>query len=94
MMSIRQVVNRSTHERMISGAEYSLKAISIITGIHANTLHGRLRGKDEFTDHELRTIDLSKTSPARRRREGVAGSIKRLETEADRLSSQFLRGKL
>jgi hypothetical protein len=93
-MPIRQVVNRSTHERMISGDSYSLKAISIITGIHHNTLHGRLRGKDELTDHELRTIDLSKCNPERRRRSGVPSNIKRLETKADELSSQFLRGKL
>ena len=94
MMPVRQVVNRSTHERMISGAEYSLKAISIITGIHHNTLHGRLRGKDELTDHELRAIDVAKCNPERRRREGVPSTIKRLETKADELSSKFLRGKL
>ena len=93
-MSIRQIVNRSTHERMISGAEYSLKAISIITGIHFNTLHGRLVGKDAFTNHEIRAVDASQMSPEKRRKAGLGSTWPEFETKAEAYSAKFLRGKL
>jgi len=90
-MSIRQILNRSTHERMISGDSYSLSAISTITGIHQNTLHGRLRGKSEFTDHDLRVADITRS---RTRRKSSPNMFLRLESDADRLSQKYLRGAL
>ncbi len=94
MMSIRQIVNRSTHERMISGAEYSLKAISIITGLNANTLNGRLIGKDAFTDHEIRVASSSSMSPEKRRKRGVGSSWPEFQTKSEAYSAKFLRVKL
>ena len=94
MMSVRQIVNRSTHERMISGAEYSLKAISIITGVHFNTLHGRLVGKDAFTDHEIRAVDASQMSPEKRRKAGLGSTWPEFQTKNEAYSAKFLRVKL
>ena len=93
-MSVRQIVNRSTHERMISGAEYSLKAISIITGVHFNTLHGRLVGKDAFTDHEIRAVDASQMSPEKRRKAGLGSTWPEFQTKNEAYSAKFLRVKL
>tara|TARA_R110002153_G_scaffold136903_1_gene286901 strand:- start:7761 stop:8000 length:240 start_codon:yes stop_codon:yes gene_type:complete len=79
---------------MISGAEYSLKAISIITGVHFNTLHGRLVGKDAFTDHEIRAVDASQMSPEKRRKAGLGSTWPEFQTKNEAYSAKFLRVKL
>lgn len=93
-MSIRQLVNQSTHENMVAGAEYSIKAISIITGIHANTLHGRLIGKGVVTNHELRVTDASNMSPEKRKKRGVGSSWPEFQNKNEAYSAKFLRVKL
>ena len=94
MMSVRQLVNRSTHKRMIAGDEYSLKAISIITGLHPNTLHGRVIGKDAFTDHEIRVASSTSMSPEKRKKRGVGSSWPEFQTKNEAYSAKFLRVKL
>ena len=90
----KHVINKSNHDRLVAGAGYSIRALSLITGINTNTLSNRLLGKDEFTDYDIRTIDVSKSAAQRSKRAQGDSPWPRLESGADKLSSKFLRAKL
>lgn len=90
-MGAKVFVNRSSHNGMQWGVGYTAEAIGRVTGIHKNTLRARLKDKDELTDHELR--DVIVTRPRAKRRSNYDMFL-RLETDADRLSQKYLRGKL
>jgi hypothetical protein len=90
-MGAKVFVNRSSHSGMQWGVSYTAEAIGRVTGIHKNTLRARLKDKDELTDHELRDVIVTRPRAKRRR---SCDMFLRLETDADRLSQKYLRGKL
>tara|TARA_B110000503_G_scaffold28307_1_gene45403 strand:+ start:694 stop:999 length:306 start_codon:yes stop_codon:yes gene_type:complete len=78
------------HERLVTGAKYTIPEMSIIVGIHEKTMHSRMRGKLEFTNEEVKPKQdmFGGNNPARK------GLYDRLETEDMKLSDKWMRIKL
>ena len=90
MRQTKELIFSGEHPRLITGARYSVYAIAIITGISNATLYRRLKGRDEVTEWDI--------TPASERNPGRYGKqarerprFNKLESEADRLSSSWLR---
>jgi len=90
MRKTKELVFTGEHPRLITGAEYTLYAVSLITGMSNATLYRRLQGKDEITDWDI--TPASERNPARYGKQARERSqFNKLESEADRLSSSWLR---
>ena len=76
------------HERLVTGAHYTIPALHIITKINTSTLHSRLRNKKEFTTRDVRPSGPPITGPLAKRREELEN---RLETRHMRESDKWLR---
>ena len=53
MRQTKELVFSGEHPRLITGASYSVYAVSLITGISSATLYRRLKGRDEVTDWDI-----------------------------------------
>tara|TARA_R110000796_G_scaffold7861_5_gene26517 strand:- start:671 stop:976 length:306 start_codon:yes stop_codon:yes gene_type:complete len=78
------------HDRLVTGATYTITEMAIIVGINDKTMHSRMKGKCEFTDKEVRAKQdmFGGNNPAR------TGLYDRLETTDMKLSDKWLRVKL
>ena len=76
------------HERLVTGAHYTIPALHIITKINTSTLHSRLRYKKEFTERDVRPSGPPITGPLAKRREEAEN---RLENKEMRESDKWLR---
>jgi len=76
------------HERLVTGAHYTIPALHIITKINTSTLHSRLRNKKEFTTRDVRPSGPPIIGPLAKRREEAEN---RLETRHMRESDKWLR---
>jgi len=74
---IRMYTNKTTHERLVIGAQYSMKQLSMITKIAHGTLHNRFGYADVVTDADLRIPHRATIWPL-------------LETKSDKLSASWL----
>ena len=74
---IRMYTNQTTHERLVIGAQYSMKQLSLITRIAHGTLHNRFGYADVVTDADLRIPHRAPIWPL-------------LETKGDKLSASWL----
>ena len=90
MRQTKELTFSGEHPRLITGASYSVYAIAIITGISNATLYRRLKGREEITEWDI--------TPAHERNPERYGNkarersqFNKLESEADRLSSSWLR---
>ena len=76
--------NESKHPRLLAGGMYTAKQIAIITGVHVNTIYGRLgRGNRNSVILDKHLVDTRETQlwPV-------------LETKADKLSAEWLNRRL
>ena len=90
MRQIKELIFTGEHLRLITGASYSIYAVSLITGMSNATLYRRLKGKDEITDWDI--TPASERNPERYGNKARERSrFNKLESEADRLSSSWLR---
>ena len=80
-MRSRTYINRSTCERMIHGATYSLAEIALITDMAKTTLHNRFGFAESFSDHEIRSPDRGFVWPL-------------METAGAKLSADWLNRRL
>lgn len=80
-MRNRTYINRSSHERMIHGATYSLVEIALITDMAKTTLHNRFGFAESFSDHEIRSPDRAFVWPL-------------METAGAKLSAEWLNRSL
>lgn len=90
MRQTKELVFTGEHPRLITGANYSIYALALITGISSATLYSRLQGRDEVTDWDI--TPAHERNPERygnKRRNSVGYS--RLETATERLSADWLR---
>ena len=76
------------HERLVTGAHYTIPALHIITKINTSTLHSRLRNKKEFTTRDVRPSGPPIIGPLAKRKEELEN---RLETRHMRESDKWLR---
>tara|TARA_R110000772_G_scaffold220987_1_gene331408 strand:+ start:4208 stop:4513 length:306 start_codon:yes stop_codon:yes gene_type:complete len=85
-----QYVFEGNHEKLVTGATYTLKEISIIIGVNDKTMHSRMKGKFILTDKEVRPKQdmFGGNNPAR------PGLYDRLEKPDMKLSDKWLRMKL
>jgi hypothetical protein len=81
MRTINTYVNRSNHSRMIEGARYSLKEISIICEVSCGCLHNRFGFKSEFNDNDIRKVNTTSVWPI-------------LETKSEIMSASWLKRRL
>lgn len=79
------------HERLVTGAHYTIPALHIITKINTSTLHSRLRNKKEFTTRDVRPSGPPIIGPLAKRKEELEN---RLETATMKKSDKWLRLKL
>ena len=79
-----------THEKLVTGAKYTLKEISLIIGVNDKTMHSRMKHKCVLTDKEVRPTQ----EPADGWNFSRAGAYNRLETADMQLSDKWLRVKL
>ena len=90
MRQINELLFTGNHPRLITGASYSVYAVSLITNISNATLYRRLKGREEITDWDI--TPASERNPARYGKQARERSqFNKLESEADRLSSSWLR---
>ena len=90
MRQTKELIFSGEHPRLITGASYSIYAVSLITGISNATLYRRLKGKNEVTDWDI--TPASERNPERYGNKARERSrFNKLESEADRLSSTWLR---
>ena len=90
MRQVTELIFTGNHPRLITGASYSIYAVSLITGISNATLYRRLKGRDEVTEWDI--TPASERNPERygnKGRDSVGYS--RLETATERLSAEWLR---
>jgi len=91
MRQTKELIFTGEHPQLITGASYSIYAVALITDISNATLYRRLKGRDEITDwditpaHERNPERYGKTKARER------SQFNKLESEADRLSSSWLR---
>ena len=76
------------HPRLVTGADYSIPALHIITKLNTSTLHSRLKNKTEFTTRDIRPSGPPIIGPLAKRREELEN---RLETRHMRESDKWLR---
>ena len=90
MRQTKELIFSGNHPRLITGASYSIYAVSLITNISNATLYRRLKGRDEITDWDI--TPASERNPERYGKKAREQSqFNKLESEADRLSSAWLR---
>lgn len=90
MRQTKELIFTGEHPRLITGASYSVYAVSLITDISNATLYRRLQGKDEITAWDI--TPAHERNPERygnKGRDSVGYS--RLETAPERLSAEWLR---
>jgi len=90
MRKTKQLVFTGEHPRLITGAEYTLYAVSLVTNIHDATLYRRLKDKDEITNWDI-TPASERNPKLYGKQEKENAQFNKLESEADRLSSAWLR---
>tara|TARA_R110000787_G_scaffold241878_1_gene348039 strand:- start:1106 stop:1405 length:300 start_codon:yes stop_codon:yes gene_type:complete len=83
-----QYVFTGNHERLVTGATYTIPEMAIIVGINDKTMHSRMRGKCEFTNKEVRPKNSEGPNFKR------PGLYERLETKDMKLSDKWMRIKL
>jgi len=76
------------HPRLVTGADYSIPALHIITKLNTSTLHSRLKNKTEFTTRDVRQSGPPIIGPLAKRKEELEN---RLETRHMRESDKWLR---
>ena len=79
------------HPRLVTGANYTIPALCIITSVNKSTLHSRLRNKTEFTTRDVRPSGPPIIGPLAKRKEELEN---RLETATMKKSDKWLRLKL
>jgi len=90
MRQINELLFTGKHPRLITGASYSIYAVSLITGMSNATLYRRLKGREEITDWDI--TPASERNPERYGKKARERSqFNKLESEADRLSAAWLR---
>ena len=91
MRQINELLFTGNHPRLITGASYSIYAVSLITNISNATLYRRLKGRDEVTEWDI--TPASERNPERYGKTTARerSQFNKLESEADRLSSSWLR---
>ena len=90
MRQTKELIFSGENPRLITGANYSIYALALITGISNATLYRRLKGRDEVTDWDI--TPASERNPERYGKQARERSrFNKLENEADRLSSAWLR---
>jgi hypothetical protein len=90
MRQTKELIFSGEHPRLITGASYSIYAVSLITNISNATLYRRLKGKNEITDWDI--TPAHERNPERYGKKARERSqFNKLESEADRLSSAWLR---
>ena len=90
MRQINELLFTGNHPRLITGASYSVYAVSLITNISNATLYRRLKGREEITDWDI--TPASERNPERYGKKArELSQFNKLESEADRLSSSWLR---
>ena len=90
MRQINELLFTGNHPRLITGASYSIYAVSLITGMSNATLYRRLKGREEITDWDI--TPASERNPERYGKKARERSqFNKLESEADRLSAAWLR---
>ena len=90
MRQPNELIFTGEHPRLITGANYSIYAASLITGISNATLYRRLKGREEITNWDI--TPAHERNPERygnKGRDSVGYS--RLETATERLSAEWLR---
>jgi len=90
MRQPNELIFTGEHPRLITGANYSIYAASLITGISNATLYRRLKGREEITNWDI--TPAHERNPERygnKGRDSVGYS--RLETATERLSADWLR---
>ena len=90
MRQTKELIFSGEHPRLITGANYSVYALALITGISNATLYRRLKGRDDITNWDI--TPASERNPERygnKGRDSVGYS--RLETAPERLSAGWLR---
>lgn len=83
-----QYVFSGKHDRLITGASYTIPEMAIIVGINDKTMHSRMRGKSEFTDKEVRPKNSDGPNFKR------PAIYDRLETKEMKFSDKWIRVKL
>ena len=78
------------HEKLITGALYTVTQVALIIGVNSKTMHSRMRGKIEITNKEIRQTDDTRLGP-KNIREGL---YNRLESKGMKKSDKWLRVKL
>ena len=90
MRQTKELIFSGEHSRLITGASYRISAVSMITGMRNATLYRRLKGRNEITDWDI--TPASERNPERYGKQARERSrFNKLESEADRLSSAWLR---
>jgi hypothetical protein len=90
MRQTKELIFSGEHPRLITGASYSIYSVSLITNISNATLYRRLKGKNEITDWDI--TPAHERNPERYGKKARERSqFNKLESEADRLSSAWLR---
>jgi len=90
MRQTKELIFTGEHPQLITGASYSIYAVALITDISNATLYRRLQGRDEITDWDI--TPASERNPERYGNKARERSrFNKLENEADRLSSSWLR---
>jgi hypothetical protein len=82
-----QYIFEGSHERLVTGATYTLKEISLIIGVNDKTMHSRMKQKCVLTDKEVRPT----TEPSGGWNFSRTGEYNRLETTDMQLSDKWLR---
>ena len=85
-----QYIFEGSHERLVTGATYTLKEISLIIGVNDKTMHSRMKGKFILTDKDVRP----KQEMFGGNNSGREGLYDRLEKPDMKLSDKWLRMKL
>ncbi len=85
---IRMYQNKSSHERLLHDAMYSIKELSMILEIPRSTLSNRLSFSDVLTDNHVKPTK-EWASPSKR-----TSPWPQLESKADMISNEHLRKPL
>lgn len=77
----RMFVFAGNHPKLVTGARYTLREISDVTGVNNKTIHSRMYGRDKITDRTIQAREYN-------------GRWKKSETHLDnaneRLSAKWL----
>jgi hypothetical protein len=85
-----QYVFEGKHEKLVTGAKYTLAEIGLIIGVNDKTMHSRMKQKCAITDKEVRPTQVAFGG----NNSGREGLYDRLETPDMKLSDKWLRVKL